>query len=156
MTPLGAGVAAALALAVPALGAPPVRDSFAVTVPDAVSCAGFAANIERSFSGRVTAYFDQQRNLTRLQVVAEMRGSVTNSVTGKSVALRGHIVQVVDAATGSTAFVGAVFMGNAPGAGSVIQETGRIVFAADGSIAFEAGPHDVIDSNGDVFCRAVG
>jgi hypothetical protein len=153
---LGAVTAVALALVVPAHATPPQSQSIAATQLDSMSCAGFDANIERDFTGRETAFFDQQGNVVRVQVAADMSGSVTNSVTGKTVALRGHIFIDINPATGSATWVGPVWLGNDPGAGSVIKDTGRIVFDANGNIAFEAGPHDVIDTNGAVFCAAVG
>jgi hypothetical protein len=155
LTPLGTGVAVALVLALPARATPPESYIFAATAFDSVSCAGFEAKIERSFTGRETAYFDQRGNVVRVQVVADMRGSVTNAVTGKAVALRGHILLLIDLTAASTVFVGPVIMANAAGAGAVIEDTGRIVFDADGNVTFAAGPHDVIDGEGAVFCLAV-
>jgi hypothetical protein len=152
---VGTVAAAALALAIPAYATPPQSQSFTASQLDSMSCAGFEANIERNFTGQETVYFDEQGRPVRVRVIAEMRGSVTNSVTGKAVALRGQIQVVIDVTVGSTTFVGPVFMANDPGAGSVIRDTGRVVFDADGNIVFEAGPHDAIDTNGAVFCGAV-
>jgi hypothetical protein len=152
---LGTSVVVALGFVLPAHAAPPQSQSFTFTALDSMSCAGFDATIERNFTGREAAYFDQQGNVVRLQVLADMRGSVTNSVTGKTVALRGHIQVITNVTTGSTTFVGPVLMGNSQGVGSVIKDTGRIVFDPDGNIAFEAGPHDAIDTDGAVFCSAV-
>ena len=145
----------ALALAIAAHATPPKSESFTTTSLDSMGCSGFDAIIERTFTGRETVYFDRQNNAVRVQVVADMRGSVTNSTTGKTVALRGHIVLVIDPSSGSFTFVGPVFMANAPGAGTVITDTGRIVFDDDGNITFEAGPHEVTDTNGAIFCSAV-
>lgn len=156
LTLLGTAVAVALALAAPSRAARPESQRFTATALDSMTCAGFDANIERTFTGRETAYFDQHGNVVRVQVLADMQGSVTNSVTGKTVSLRGHIQVIIDVRTGSTTFVGQVLMANAQGAGSVITDTGRVVFDSDGNIVFEAGPHDAIDSNGAVFCSAVG
>jgi hypothetical protein len=155
-TLLGGLVTVALAFALPAQATRPQSQSFVFTQLDSMSCAGFDANVERNFTGRETAYFDKQGSLLRVHVEAAMRGSVTNSVSGKTVALRGHISIDIDPVTGAAKWAGPVFMGNEPGAGSVIKDTGRIVFDANGSITFEAGPHDVIDTNGGVFCTAVG
>jgi hypothetical protein len=159
MRRLGRAVLAAatigLAVTVPAHATSPVSESFTTTSLDSIRCGGFDAIIERNFTGRDTVYFDRQGNAVRVQVLADMRGSVTNSATGKTVALRGHIFLVFDFNSGSTTFVGPVFMANDAGAGSVIKDTGRIVFDADGHITLEAGPHDVTDTDGAIFCTAV-
>jgi hypothetical protein len=147
--------AVALALAVGAQATAPKSESFAATSLDSLSCTGFDAIIERIFTGRETVYFDRQADAVRVRVVADMRGSVTNSTTRKTVALRGHIALVIDPSSGSFTFVGPVFMANDAGAGIVIEDTGRIVFDADGQITFEAGPHEVTDTNGAIFCSAV-
>src|SRR5919197_2207906 len=84
-----------LALALPAGAAPPFTDMFAESGSEPVPCDGFDAILERTLTGRVTVYFDNEGNPLRAQVDATMVGSVTNSVSGESVALRGHI-HVID------------------------------------------------------------
>jgi hypothetical protein len=150
---LGITFAAALALALPAGATPPVTETVTESAVDSVSCDGFDAVLERNFSGLVTVYFDNQGNPLRVQVHATMTGSLTNSVTAASLPLRGHIFLEDNFTTGVVTFVGPVLLGNAPGSGSVITDTGRISFSGD-EIVFEAGPHDAVD-NAEVFCAAV-
>lgn len=153
ITYLGIAFAAALALALPAGATPPVSETITESAVDSVSCDGFDAVLERTFSGRVTVYFDNQGNPVRVQVRATMTGSLTNSVTGASLPLRGHILLVDNFTTGVVTFVGPVFLANEPGRGSVITDTGRISFSGD-EIVFEAGPHEAID-NPEILCAAV-
>jgi len=153
VTFLGITLAAALALALPAGATPPMSETVTESAVESVSCDGFDAVLERNFSGLVTVYFDNDGNPVRVQVHATMTGSLTNSVTGTSLPLRGHILLVDDFTTGVVTFVGPVFLGNAPGSGSVITDTGRISFSGD-ELVFEAGPHDAND-NPEVLCTAV-
>jgi hypothetical protein len=150
---LGITFAAALALALPAGATPPVSETVTESAVESVSCDGFDAVLERNFSGLVTVYFDNQGNPVRVQVHATMTGSLTNSVTGTSLPLRGHILLVDNFTSGVVTFVGPVFLANDPGRGAVITDTGRVSFSGD-EIVFEAGPHDAND-NPEVLCTAV-
>jgi len=150
---LGITLGAALALALPAGATPPMSETVTESALESVSCDGFDAVLERSFSGLVTVYFDNQGNPVRVQVHAAMTGSLSNSVTGTSLPLRGHILLVDDFTTGVVTFVGPVFLANDPGRGAVITDTGRVSFSGD-EIVFEAGPHDLID-NPEILCAAV-
>lgn len=153
LTFLGITVAVALALALPAGATPPVSEMVTESAVESVSCDGFEAVLERNFSGLVTVYFDNQGNPVRVQVQAAMTGSLTNSVTGTSLPLRGHILLADNFTTGVVTFVGPVFLANDPGRGAVITDTGRVSFSGD-ELVFEAGPHEAID-NPEVFCAAV-
>jgi hypothetical protein len=153
VTLLCIAVAAALAFAVPVGATPPFSEAVTESAVDVMSCNGFDAVIERTFTGRVIVYFDDQGNPLRVQINVAMTGSVTNSVTGTSLPLRGHVHLVDDFRTGVVTFMGPVFLANDPGRGIVIQDTGRISFSSD-EIVFQAGPHEAID-NPEVFCTAV-
>lgn len=153
VTFVGIALAIALALALPAGATPPVSETVTESATESVSCDGFDAILERTFSGLVTVYFDNQGNPVRVQVHATMTGSLTNSVTGTSLPLRGHVLLVDNFTTGVVTFVGPVFLANDPGRGAVITDTGRISFSGD-EIVFEAGPHEAID-NPEILCTAV-
>jgi len=153
VTFLGIAVALALVLALPAGATPPLSETVTESAAESVSCDGFDAILERTFSGPVTVYFDNEGNPLRVQVHAAMTGSLTNSVTGRSLPLRGHIFLVDDFTTGVVTFVGPVFLANDPGRGAVITDTGRISFSGD-ELVFAAGPHDAID-NPEILCTAV-
>jgi hypothetical protein len=153
ITFLGITFAAVLALALPASATPPLSEIVTESAAESLSCDGFDAVLERNFSGLVTVYFDNQGNPVRVQVHAAMTGSLSNSVTGTSLPLRGHILLVDNFTTGVVTFVGPVFLANDPGRGAVITDTGRVSFNGD-EIVFEAGPHDLID-NPEILCAAV-
>ena len=151
---LGAALLGVLALALPAGAAAPFRETFAESGSEPIPCDGFDAILERTITGRVTVYLDNDGNPLRAQVYATMAGSVVNSVSGKSVALRGHIHVIDDFDSGVATWTGPVFLANDPGRGSVITDTGRISFLGD-EVVFEAGPHQVIEQGAAVFCAAV-
>jgi hypothetical protein len=153
LTFLCIAVAAALSLAVPAGATPPLSETATESSTDSVACDGFDAVIERTFTGRVSVYFDNLGNPLRVEIHAAMTGSVTNSVTGSSLALQGHVHLVDDFRTGLVTFTGPVFLASEPGLGSVITDTGRISFSGD-QIVFAGGPHEAID-NPEIFCTAV-
>jgi hypothetical protein len=153
VTFLGIAVAVALMVALPAGATPPLSETVTESAAESVSCDGFDAILERTFSGLVTVYFDNEGNPLRVQVHAAMTGSLTNSVTGRSLPLRGHIFLVDDFTTGVVTFVGPVLLANDPGRGAVITDTGRISFSGD-ELVFAAGPHDAID-NPEILCTAV-
>ena len=153
LTFVGIAFAAALALALPAGATPPLSETVTESAVESVGCDGFDAILERSFTGLVTVYFDNQGNPVRVQVHAAMTGTVTNTVTGRSLPLRGHILLVDNFTTGVVTFVGPVFLANDPGRGAVITDTGRISFSGD-ELVFEAGPHEA-NNNPEIICAAV-
>jgi hypothetical protein len=146
---LGAALAASA-------GATSPERTAAFTVPLSGSdpCTGFDLVSSGELTVRATTYFDGQGNPTRVQVYASRDQTLTNSVSGKSIDLRGHVVVVVDLTTGWEAWLGQVLMSNERGVGRVLQDTGRIVFDSAGNLAFIAGPHDGI-TNPDSFCAAL-
>ncbi|HXG76561.1 MAG TPA: hypothetical protein VNJ53_08325 [Gaiellaceae bacterium] len=149
-----AAVAAALALVAPAQAAQPRSEAITDAGTDVVSCDGFDAVLQRSFDGRVTVFFDGEGNPVRLQVLVNVSGSLTNTTTGLSLPVRGHVHFVFDFAAGTDTFVGPVFIVTRVGEGAVVKDVGRIVFSGDG-LVFEAGPHDAIASGGQALCDAV-
>lgn len=133
----------------------PSSQSFAFSESEAVPCGTFDAVLVRNISGTETLFFDRTDELVRVNVNLEMNGSVTSSTTGKRVAIRGHWVFVVNLTQETWSFNGQVFMANRPGEGHVIQDTGRLAYGFDDSLIRSAGPHDAVDTGGQIFCDAV-
>jgi hypothetical protein len=103
---LAVAVLGAATLAISVEARPPFTETFAESASEAVPCDGFEAILVRSFSGRVAVHFDNTGDPARAQVHATMTGSVTNSATGKWVALRGHIHVVDDFRSGVVTWTG--------------------------------------------------
>jgi hypothetical protein len=107
---------------------------------------------------RVITFFDEAGDPVSVQVHGNFEGVVTNPETGQSVRDPGHITRFIDLIEGTRGPVGLVYSTTVPGVGVVFHDVGRLVRdLEDGSIIFEAGPHDVL--HGDyvaLFCAALG
>lgn len=140
-----------LAVAAPGGATAPSSEAFSFSTADSINCGGYEVLLVRTIAGTEATYFDNAGSPVRVQVVARMQGSVTNSKTGTVLGLRGNLLVVIDLVTGTQAWDGQVFMSN----GAVIQDTGRFLVDADGNVLLEAGPHDAIDQGEAAFCSAV-
>ena len=148
---------ALLALPVAVSAAPPVvetfhnEDSFAFAgpCPNGVTLIGtFTEDV------RVTTFFDQAGTPVRAQIKVNRVGVVTNPETGESVENPSHQTIIVDLVEGTVAQVGLTFSATVPGEGVVFHDVGRVVFDAAGTPIFEAGPHDVLATEGAHAVRA--
>jgi hypothetical protein len=149
-------------LAAPHMGAAPagaartervVVDRFSDTYDLAIDCGEFGPYaFENLVSGR------ERVRVTEVSADGELLQTIfsitlhetdTNSVTGKVLPLHGTIHEVWDHVANTRTMDGVVWMGNAPGEGAVIQETGRIVMTLDTHEAFfVAGPHPAFFKGG--------
>jgi len=102
---------------------------------------------------RVTTFFDEAGNPVRLQGKVDTVMVVTNPETGESVRSPAHTTFFEDLVAGTNAQVGLVFSATVPGVGVVFHDAGRIVSDAEGNVTFEAGPHDVLHTEGDHVVR---
>jgi hypothetical protein len=146
-------VVALFTLPVAVSAAPPLVETF--TNEDSFQFAGPCANapdvtLVETFTEtvRVTTFFDADGTPVRAQIHVNFAGVVTNPVTGASVEDNGHQMLIQDLVTGTETQVGLVFSSTVPGVGVVFHDVGRVVFDADGNVIFEAGPHDVLHTEG--------
>lgn len=102
---------------------------------------------------RVTTFFDEAGNPVRLQGTVDTVMVVTNPESGESVRSPAHTTFFEDLVAGTNAQVGLVFHATVPGVGVVFHDVGRIVSDAEGNLIFEAGPHDVLHTEGDHVVR---
>lgn len=151
---LGLTAAAALALALPAGAAPPVTQTFTIPVSGLESCNGFDLVFVGEVTVRETVFFDASGNPVTVRLHVHGAETDTNSVTGKTIEVRGDVTITIDLATGTFTETGLSLMSNAPGEGVVIHDSGKVVFDADGEIVFQAGPHDVLDDP-ETWCNAL-
>lgn len=129
-------------------------ETFTVDISGTDRCKGFKILASGTLTVRVTTYFDSGGAPIKIHVHASRDQTLTNSVSGKAIDLRGSVLVVVDLQTGWETWLGQVIMSNDRGVGSVIQDTGKIVFDSDGNPDFIAGPHDAI-TNPEVVCAAL-
>lgn len=139
------------ALPVAASAAPPLHETF--TNEGSFTFQGPCPNgviLEGSFSEtvRVTTFFDTDGTAVRAQIHVNYDGLVTNPATGASVEDRGHHMIREDLVAGTVTQTGLVYSSTVPGVGVVFHDVGRVVFDAEGNVIFEAGPHDVLNTEG--------
>ena len=107
---------------------------------------------------RIITFFDEVGNAVSVQVHFNFEGVVTNPETGQSLRDPAHGVRFFDFIEGTRGPVGLYFSTMVPGVGVVFHDVGRLVRdLEDGSIIFEAGPHDML--HGDyvaLWCAAFG
>jgi hypothetical protein len=138
-------------------------ESFTESYAFAVDCGDFGpyafeSEVEGSVRVRVTDVLD--RNGALLQTVFHifLKETDTNSVSGKSLPLRTALHEVWDYASNTRTLSGAVFVGTEPGAGTYVQDTGRITLTLDTREAqFVAGPHEAFFGGGvdPIVCAAL-
>jgi hypothetical protein len=87
--------------------------------------------------------FDRSGELVGFTLHIRFNEADTNSKTGKTLALRGSVNENWDLVQGIRTLTGAVWIGNQRGAGTFIQDTGRIVIDLETGEAISiAGPHE--------------
>ena len=127
-------------------------------------CGDFDIEIASQGSDRLTVFFDAAGDITRLTYYARFpRDVMTNTVTGRSIVVRGEFQQTLAPIPGTDDFsvtiVGFRYLVNQPGLGATIREVGRITYAQAEEllITFQAGHHDLaVDEDlGPVFCGAL-
>src|SRR6266540_109255 len=142
---LFAGLALILALATgaTALAARPSVETFESTITDNLlgSCNGFDI-------------IENADTPVRIQIYATYRGTMTNSVTGKTVADGPDARTYVDDLNGTLAIHGLVFSINIPGEGVAVLDVGNVIFHPDGSVTVD-GKHQVVAEGIGALCGAL-
>ena len=138
-------------------GRPPITHTSQFTVDDAVgNCGGFHILARGNGTLRETLYFDDDGSPARLHVQARYGGTLTNSVTGKTVTDATDVIHVfVDLQRQTETYVGVFFNINVPGDGVVALEVGRYVVASGTSITFYKGQFEVSEGGLQVLCSAL-
>ena len=153
----GAAIALALSVGSVAAAAPTtVEVSLHSSQPNFLACPGFAVHAEIDVSRRITTFYDAAGAPIRIVFHVTGIGTLSNPLTGKSLPDEGHFTRTTDLVAGTTTFSGSLRVDTAPGFGAVYQVVGRITFGPDGSLQFEAGPHDDLDGNLGAICAYLG
>ena len=146
----------ASALVLPAVGGAAaverIRERFGGPYSLAVPCDpyghAFDVLVEGDDRGSITDVLDESGTLIREELHISLTEANTNSVTGKTLSLKGHVHIVFDYLANTRTLTGIVFMGRTT-EGKAFQDTGRIVITLDKSVAtFVAGPHEVFFGGG--------
>ena len=150
LLPIAALIAAAL---LPASAGAAQRERVLVervTFPydGAADCGTFA--IEFSGVQRFTAWdIYEDGELVQSVFIQGFKETDTHSVTGATLTLRGQARELWEYDEGTRTISGAVYVGNRPGAGTWVHDSGRITMTLEDRIAsFIAGPKEVFFGGG--------
>jgi hypothetical protein len=149
----GALAALTMSIGTAAAAAPnTVEVSFHSSNPNFLPCPGFAVDAEIDGSRRITTFVDGAGTPIKVVLHVTAAGTLSNPLTGISLPDDGHFTRTIDLVAGTTTFTGALRVDTAPGVGVVFRVVGKVVFGLDGSVQFEAGPHDDLDGNFGALC----
>jgi len=143
------------------------QTSTLVTVHDthpwapATNACGFPINLSEDGTFEVTDYFDNSGTLVR-EIIHNHGGpftlTATNPANNRSTTSQSEtLVEITnfnpDGSIASVEDNGLISNFTAPGHGTILHGTGRLVFDGDGNLIFEAGPHAFRDQNTEAFCN---
>ena len=128
-----------------------VHQSFPRSIPHYLQCPGFWIDGEFQIDRTTTTFYDQAGTAVRTVSHVRSEGTLSNPLTGKSIADTGDFKITFDLLAGERTTDGASSVATAPGLGVIYHSTGHLVFNPDGSIS-EGGPHDDIDGNYGALC----
>lgn len=120
-----------------------------------IDCGSFLLTYDMSGEkARITTYFDQSGNATRMRLRWVIHGTLTHSLTGLTLRDQSTLNITTDLSTNTQKIVGVAFHYSIPGEGLIWLDAGKLIFGPDGSILFQAGPHDSIAGFGSL-CEAL-
>ena len=118
-------------------------------------CGSFTLIFEADVERKVTTFNDPDGVPVREVLVRRSQGSVSNSVTGKSLPFMGvwRVTRYYadGQLTGKVTQAGRTYLITVPGLGEIFHQTGYGI-QQDGQTVFEAGPHDFEHSNVGELC----
>jgi hypothetical protein len=132
-----------------------------VNAPIGVSCGSFQVLESATAPIRFTVYYNEEGNVTQGIFHIRLVGTLSNSMTGTSVPEEAHYTETQtfatpgDFSTVTTTITGQDFKVTLPGGGLILHHVGRVVFAPDGTITFEGGPHQTLDNQVQKLCAAL-
>lgn len=136
----------------------PVIEGAAYSVENEImaNCGDFLIIANGAGTNRLTTYFDNDGNPVRLHYQGRYSGTMTNSVTGYSLADAPSVANIfLNLIAGSQTNIGAFFTVTAPGDGVILFYAGRIVFEGQGPPVFIAGPHHPSAETRQILCDAL-
>jgi hypothetical protein len=148
-----------ISLVAAAPAAADTRDVFHFADPfdGSAPCDGFVDNWEGHDRGTVTDFFRDGVPYREIGKIHSIETDV-NSVTGKAVVIRTNITVTGDLSPEgeltSWKLAGEFNVGNSPGEGIVLHDTGNVRFE-DGILTVLHGVHDTFESDEDPFCAAL-
>jgi hypothetical protein len=139
----------------------PFTDSYSFI---GMNCDGFDILIQGTETQRFTVFFDDSGNVTRVvKHDSAPHDTLTNTVTGKSIVVRGEFNETITPIPGTDeatkTVVGFRYMVNEPRVGVTVRDVGRITYGdlEQTIVLWQAGEHDLaLDSSIEpTFCAAL-
>ena len=137
-----------VAFAATAAATPPTVEKFHDEISFDIDCGTFLLHEDAVVDDRVTTFFDQAGNPTRVQIHERFVGVITNP-EGETFRDPGYFNISIDLAgtpddesDDTVTIAGMFFAITVPGVGIVAQDTGLLTFNPDGSVEIH-GPHQV-------------
>jgi hypothetical protein len=131
-----------------------------VNAPLGVSCGSFQVLESANAPIGFTVFYNEEGNVTQGNFHIRLAGTLSNSMTGTSVPEQEHATDTQtfatpgDFSTVTSTLTGQLIKVTLPGSGLIVHDVGRVVFAPDGSITFEGGPHQLTDNQVQQLCAA--
>jgi hypothetical protein len=132
-----------------------------VNAPLGVSCGSFQVLESATFTARFTVYYNEEGYVTQGRFHIRLVGKLSNSMTGTSVPEQEDATDAQtfatpgDFSTVTSTLTGQLIKVALPGSGLIVHDVGRIVFAPDGTITFEGGPHQLTHNQVQQLCAAL-
>ena len=144
-----------LTLVASASATAPHHESESFDFSNSADCGTFQDDYQGHVTFMHTTFFDADGNPIVEHHKIMQTETDTDSVTGKSVQVKGSFTAMIDLRTGIERDVGQVFMGIGGKGANVIHDTGLVVFDANGDVLKVAGPHTVLEGGDEPFCQAL-
>jgi hypothetical protein len=112
----------------------------------------FPIEINLQVQGTARLFFDRSGNAVREDVHVSYQGTWTNRDSGKSVIEHETVNFRNDPITGAFEVVGLNWHFSLPSGRTVVIDAGRLILDAEGNIVFEAGKHQIQDTEFQVLC----
>jgi hypothetical protein len=128
------------------------------------NCDGFDILIEGAGTDSLTVFLDDAREVTKVIYRARYpHDTLTNTVTGKSIIVRGEFQEFIERIPGTDEFTKTIdgfrYMVNEPGVGVTIRDVGQITYGdlEQTIVLWQAGEHDLaLDAAREpTFCAAL-
>jgi hypothetical protein len=122
------------------------------SIPNFIQCAGFTVAGEFDVDRTVMTFVDQNGTPIRQVIHVHFVGTLTNTLTGKSIPDAGNQIATIDLVTGTNTVDGRVRVDTVPGEGAILFQVGRVVRDAAGNVIFFAGQNDFLTRDFENFC----
>jgi hypothetical protein len=147
-----AAVAALLASSTARANAPlqfgPFTDSYSSI---GMNCDGFDVLVQGTETKRFTVFLDDAGELSKvIKYDSAPHDTLTNTVTGKSIVVRGEFSEIIERIPGTDEFtktvVGHRYLVTEPGIGVTVRDVGRITYGdlEQTIVLWQAGKHDIV------------